>query len=345
MIIAGIDEAGYGPLLGPLVVSATAFELGGVPLPVDAEEIPDLWHMLRVAVSKKAPAKKGRVLVADSKVVNHLTDGTKLLERGVLAFLRCYGRGGGGTGVDGAAWNGLTANRLMAIFSCTNHELAAHPWYSPDHLTIPWLAEAGDLGIAANMLSDAMEKAGVKTVCMRTAVVSEKAFNRLVDGTHNKASSLVSITLSHLYHLHMTFGHQGLLVGVDKQGGRDHYTQLLLRSFPEAELKVMQESEAVSTYLLTEAAGRGGCSSPGRRTLICFREKGESAFFPTALASMLCKYLRELCMHNFNMWWCEQIMGLRPTAGYHSDGIRWLSDVEPHLERLGIRREMLVRSR
>ena len=28
MILAGIDEAGYGPLLGPLVVSATAFELG-----------------------------------------------------------------------------------------------------------------------------------------------------------------------------------------------------------------------------------------------------------------------------------------------------------------------------
>jgi hypothetical protein len=60
---------------------------------------------------------------------------------------------------------------------------------------------------------------------------------------------------------------------------------------------------------------------------------------------MLCKYLRELCMHSFNSWWCGQIQGLRPTAGYYLDGSRWLTDVEPHLVRLGISREALVRVR
>jgi hypothetical protein len=82
-----------------------------------------------------------------------------------------------------------------------------------------------------------------------------------------------------------------------------------------------------------------------RRTLIQFREKGETAFLPTALASMVCKYLRELCMHSFNDWWCRQIAGLRPTAGYYQDGSRWLVDVEPHLSRLGVKRESLVRVR
>ena len=83
-----------------------------------------------------------------------------------------------------------------------------------------------------------------------------------------------------------------------------------------------------------------------RRTVIHFREKGEAAFMPTALASMLCKYLRELCMHSFNAWWCNQIAGLRPTAGYYQDGSRlWLMDVEPHLGRLGVKRETLVRVR
>jgi hypothetical protein len=230
---------------------------------------------------------------------------------------------------------------LMEIFGCTNHELAAHPWYAPE-LGVPWLAEAGDVAIAANMLGAAMEKAKVKTVCMRTAVVSEGMFNRLVGGTNNKASSLVSITLSHLYHMHMMFGEQGLVVGIDKQGGRDHYTQLLLQSFPEAKLKVILESATASSYLLTEAARPGFM---GRRTLLCFREKGETAFLPTALASMMCKYLRELCMHSFNGWWCGKITGLRPTAGYYGDGSRWLMDVEPHLGRLGIPREMLVRMR
>ena len=335
MILAGIDEAGYGPLLGPLVVSAAAFELEGVALPVEMEDVPDMWRMLKGAVAKKSQAKKGRLLVADSKAVNALTDGTKLLERGVMAFLRNYG-----TGIEEA--EGLTAGRLMGLFGCTNHELAAHPWYAPDDLPVPWLAEAGDLRIAANMLGGAMEKAKIRTACMRTAVVSEKLFNRLVEGTHNKASSLVSITLSHLYHLHMTFGERGLLVGIDKQGGRDHYTGLLLQSFPEAQLKVLMESAETSSYLLTEAPRTGFA---GRRTLVCFREKSEMVFLPTALASMMCKYLRELCMHNFNQWWCGKIAGLRPTAGYYGDGERWLTDVAPHLGRLGIRREMLVRVR
>src|SRR3954467_7659854 len=88
MIIAGIDEAGYGPLLGPLVVSASAFELPGdsADLPTNVEALPCMWRLLKGAVAKKAPAKKGRLLIADSKVVHNLTDGKKLLERGVLAF-------------------------------------------------------------------------------------------------------------------------------------------------------------------------------------------------------------------------------------------------------------------
>ncbi len=334
MIIAGIDEAGYGPLLGPLVVSATAFELVGVPLAVDGTETPCLWRLLKGAVAKKSPVKKGRILITDSKIVHSLTDGKKLLERGVLAFLRSLPE----TQVIDHGM--LTAARLLEHFGCTNHELAAHPWYTPHDLAIPWLAEAGDLAISANMLGSAMARAKIRTLCMRTAVVSEKLFNRLIEGTNNKASALVSVTLSHLHHLHNTFGHEGLLVGVDKQGGRDHYTAVLLQYFPDARLRVLLESAKASTYLITE-----DCAAGQRRTLVHFREKGDSAFFPTALASMLCKYLRELCMHSFNGWWCKQIEGLRPTAGYYNDGSRWLLDVEPHLPRLNVRREMLVRVR
>ncbi len=131
------------------------------------------------------------------------------------------------------------------------------------------------------------------------------------------------------------------MVGVDKQGGRDHYTTLMLETFPDARLSVLCESAEASSYLLHEPMPDGRL----RRTLIHFREKGESSFLPTALASMLCKYLRELCMQSFNAWWCRQIAGLRPTAGYYLDGSRWLLDVEPHLGRLGVRRELLVRVR
>ncbi len=333
MIVAGIDEAGYGPLLGPLVVSATAFEVEGE---LDVERVvagPCLWKLLKGAVAKKSPVKKGRVLVADSKIVHGLAEGNKLLERGVLVFLRCLLE-------EGAGFEGMTARGLMGHFGCEDHELGSHPWYSPQEVGIPWLAEAGDLGIAVNMVRAAMAGAKVKGVCMRTAVVSEILFNRLVEGTNNKASAAVSVTLTHLHHLHTKFGHRGLMVGVDKQGGRDHYTGLLLQYFPEARLRVILESAKASTYLIVES-----CAEGERRTVVHFREKGDSHFFPTALASMVCKYLRELCMHNFNSWWCRRIEGLRPTAGYYNDGSRWLGDVEPHLKRLEVRREMLVRVR
>jgi hypothetical protein len=349
MILAGIDEAGYGPLLGPLVVSAAAFRLPG-PMSEDADALPCLWQLLKAAVAKKHPARKGRLLIADSKVVHNLTDGDKLIERGVLAFMRTLPTPAiltppvtenSGTQFSVlSTQHSLTAHALMELFACTNHELASHPWYAPHTLALPWLADPGDLAITTNMLQSALTRAQVETLSIRTAVVSERLYNRLVGNTQNKASALVSITLTHLYHLHRAYGHHGLIVGVDKQGGRDHYTRLLLQTFPDAQLKVLLESESASSYLLQES-----CAEGTRRTLVHFREKGESHFLPTALASMVCKYLRELCMHNFNNWWCTQITGLKPTAGYHQDGSRWLLDVEPHLTRLGISRDTLVRCR
>lgn len=332
MILAGIDEAGYGPLLGPLVVSASAFEVPGALAPDEPESFPCLWKLLRGVLAKSPQKAKTRLLIADSKIVHNLTDGGKLLERGVLTMLRClHGQVDPGT---------LCAGTLLELLGCEAQGLPEHPWYAGYNPPLPYLCDPADLGITTNMVSGAMQRAGVRPVCMRSALISERVFNRLVGATQNKASALVSITLSHLYFLHTQYGHLGLVVGIDKQGGRDHYTTLLLQAFPEAQLRVLEETGESSVYLLTENTPAGL-----RRTLLSFREKGESRAMPTALASMICKYLRELFMHGFNAWWCQQIPQLRPTAGYYGDGTRWLLEVEPHLPRLGIQREHLVRCR
>ena len=333
MILAGIDEAGYGPLLGPLVVSATAFEVPG-DLPVGGGNSPDaipcLWQLLRAAVAKKNQGAKSRLLVADSKVVHNLTDGDKLLERAVLTFLRAAN----------PTAPPFTATSLLPLLSCTNHNLPAHPWYASFDPPLPYLADPGDLSIALNVLNATLAQTGVRPLALRSAVLAESAYNALVNTTNNKASALVSITLSHLYHLHTTYAHRGLVVVIDKQGGRDHYTNLLLQSFPDSHLQVLSESSESSSYLLAEPSPQGE-----RRTLLTFREKSETYSFPTALASMTCKYIRELYMHAFNTWWCQQIPNLKPTAGYHQDGTRWLADVTPHLPRLKIPAHTLIRSR
>ena len=78
---------------------------------------------------------------------------------------------------------------------------------------------------------------------------------------------------------------------------------------------------------------------------IIFTEKAEMQAMPVAIASMLCKYLRECLMHRFNRFWKTHLPDLTPTAGYYNDGERFLRDIAIKRTELGIRDEDLVRSR
>jgi hypothetical protein len=50
-------------------------------------------------------------------------------------------------------------------------------------------------------------------------------------------------------------------------------------------------------------------------------------------------------MHRFNAWWLAMQPGLTPTAGYHTDGLRFLADIELKRKELGILDRDLIRSR
>ena len=206
------------------------------------------------------------------------------------------------------------------------------PWLAD--LAIPAFGEAGSIAIAANMLQSAIRAGNTPPAGLWTRVMDVPEYNRLVAATGNKASVLTSITMMHARHLHDRFHESDLLLFVDKQGGRANYTRLLINTFPDLPLKVLLESAEESRYLIATARGK---------TLLTFREKAEQHCLATALASMICKYLRELYMTMFNQWWGQQIPGLAPTAGYYTDAMRWLAQAEPTFERLGVTRQAIVR--
>ncbi len=76
-----------------------------------------------------------------------------------------------------------------------------------------------------------------------------------------------------------------------------------------------------------------------------FQAKGEEHSFAVALASCIAKYAREIAMSGFNRYFEAHQPNLKPTAGYTTDGRRWLAEAESALASTGVARGVLVRDR
>ncbi len=325
-ILAGIDEAGYGPLLGPLVVGSCAAEVSG---PASEEGCADLWAVLRRVVCRGRPRNDRLIQVADSKAVYTPSSGVGQLERSVLSLLSSMGRPEVCDSLDAL---------LAAVDPDAPRRLAEQPWYAaPAGERWPMVGSGLSVRICANGLSAEMTRTGCRVCRLRATVMPERPLNRLLTQTRNKSNALFSIAGVHLDQLVREFGGRGLHVVCDRQGGRSHYDQALRLLFPDFDLSVDSEGEGRSDYSLRCAGW-----PPVR---ITFMEKSESVSFPTAAASMLCKYLREALMERFNHWWGRHVPGLTPTAGYYSDGKRFLGDIAAKRDELGVSDSDLVRVR
>jgi hypothetical protein len=82
-----------------------------------------------------------------------------------------------------------------------------------------------------------------------------------------------------------------------------------------------------------------------REVAVRFEPKADRNHMTVALASMVAKYVRERSMDAFNAYWCREIPGIEPTAGYPQDAKRFLALIESARERLGIPMELLWRKK
>ncbi len=135
--LIGTDEAGYGPNLGPLVVSASVWKIDdsatdSAPASNSPSAI-DLYKRLRGVVCKSSPAGEPpkRLAIADSKSLYSPATGLAALERGVLAALAL-------TGYEPTDWLGI----WQALDANSIAHLPTMPWHVDYDLRLPLAADA-----------------------------------------------------------------------------------------------------------------------------------------------------------------------------------------------------------
>lgn len=301
LIYTGIDEAGYGPMLGPLCVASVTMRIEHWVL---GDPAPDLWALLKEAVCNSKREAKHRIAVGDSKDLK-LANSSKIkhplyhLERAVLAFL--------------SARDGSVPDTDESLRDALSAQLDDRAWYAGEPIALPLGIDAGMLGIETNTLRSAMHKQGIELLDMRVRVVGVNEFNALYTRHNTKAAATGTALREHIEQARTLLRDQDhARIVCDRQSGRTKYARMLSHLFDDVSIE--EESSRASRY--TCDGQTGVLLTPG----------ADSAYFPVALASMAAKLVRELAMMRFNAYWGDRIPELKPTAGYVQDARRWLSD-------------------
>ena len=318
LTIIGLDEAGFGPLLGPLCTGASSLSLDFDP----ADGPPDLWARLDSVVGKSP--RTSDIPVADSK---KLKSSSKLPLRNLLAGLVPF--------VELATETEIKTDEdlLNAVGVCDFGPFAGEA-VGLDELDG---LDHGQRSLRRAKLDRALTSSGIVVEAVQATATHPKRLNELFDELGNKSSANTTLLFALLRDVLGTEKHHpNPRVVVDRQGGLMRYHALLTTKFHGATINTIAESPEISRY----------CVERHEKSLhIGFETKADSTHLTVALASMAAKTVRELLMGRLNTFFGQKRPDLKPTAGYVQDGRRWLADIGDLPERLGIPRRHLVRDR
>ena len=336
-ILVGMDEAGYGPHLGPLVVAAASAEMADEGAP-DA----NLWRAMRGYVEqhlgktggRASPRRslygRSRVLVCDSKMAyksGARAAGLARLERAALGFLAA-----------GEVHPATLADLLEAVEVPGAARGEAEPWHRPQDLGLPIACDRAAIAGAAENFRKGFRAAGGRSGRLRLGLVPAARLNRLIDGgRRNKAEALFAVAVEVLDDLRRGRAGERIFVMMDQHGGRRRYGALLAGAFPMERVERLQESAEASRYRLS--------GPEGGVTEVEVRADCESSSLMAALASMAAKYVRELAMRQFNAYFRSRVPDLAPTAGYGRDAWRFLAQIRAARGASDVPEEMILRSR
>lgn len=311
-LILGIDESGYGPRIGPLVVASCTLAapdaIPAVGTELAGEIIGALQPPDELEPSETSP---GGVYIGDSKQI--FVEGWPLeLERSALALVEWLT----GAPVDSVdPMLGLVAGRVDP----------APPWLAP---------ELGRFPLCERRPSLALSSKRVKLRDLACHVLSARQLNDACARSDNKA--LVNWALvAMLIERALASATEPVEIAVDRQGGRVHYEELLRELF-DSRVEIIEKTAKRSAYTVVDR--------PEIRS-IEFLVGGDSRCAAISIASIIAKYTRELLMARLNRYFCSRLDSLAPTEGYFRDGNRFVAETRELRAELGIADIDFIRSR
>ena len=301
----GVDEAGYGPNLGPLLISATVWHTA-----------PDVSEQ---AFGDLAASVAGAI--GDSKRVYRSANGLAGLERGVLAALSLLNRFDFDSS-EACHWRDLW--REVAPGSMA--DLQRIEWYRQYNAPLPVDLTMAQLLEFRTELRLALKRHRIALRSVQARAIFPEQFNRDVSRWGSKGEALTRWTLALVADILAELPPEPVMIRCDKHGARNRYAALLQHAFADRWITICREQKEVSIYRWQER---------NNQVEIHFTVHGEQ-FLPTALASMTAKLLRELALRAFNEFWTARHPGLKPTAGYPVDARRFRAEIAPLLKQLAI---------
>lgn len=350
-MLIGVDEAGYGPNLGPLVISGSVWRLGPTP-PIDAtllkrfagqsvqEETTDSFveHWTRELIAKgvfsdlpkEVDNKKSVLLIGDSKRLYKSGDSLERLARTVLTVYHYLGT------KLARKTNAPSTDCRFTDFQWSRNELKKdgqfrlfRDWENDFRQPVPVLSLSDTLPA---ILASALERANADILDLRSSVIYPEQFNDSVAQLGSKGTAHAHFVLNLIRCLLDQLPDfpddcpEKVWVICDKLGARNRYSGLLFEIFGETLLETVVEGAKQSEYRFVYRK---------RPITLRFQVKGDS-LFPVALSSLASKFLRELAMQRWNAYWQTLIPDLPPTAGYPEDARRFLADIAAVQQNLGI---------
>ena len=341
MIIIGIDENGYGPVLGPLVVTATAFK-------IDRRE--NFWQLLNLAKNPDYPEK---LVVTDSKKLfsKNSLNRCRMGEKTVFSFFYLLFK-------TFPKNSDRFLSKILLNFSlfpqlCKESRTEVKPCWEEIFLPL-WLQESlineattsspvvarfielkKKIKKEAGKLRKKLKREKIEFLGLKSICICPFQFNRLVKG--KSKSYLNYLQFEKLISYFLQKKEKNFYISADRIGGQKRYLPLLKRGFlRDWNCQTLEEKKEISSY---------GLNLKGKEATISFLQNGEEKEFSIALSSLFGKYIREIFMKRINKFFQNYNPELKPVSGYRDSLTKnFIKETKDLRKKLKINEECFLRN-